>query len=155
MCLIKLQQDVFICFAQPQNSSLLISFISFVSFSSFLQGHTDELWGLAIHPWKPQFLTCGYDRQVCLWDSSSHQLIWSKSLEVSLGNTGPWGQSLELHSKHMKIIFMSIRINRTSSSKSACTHLQQSYQHNIIYTLYKFGLFELLITLKIPSKYIS
>lgn len=91
MCLIKLQQNVFKCFAQPQNSSLLISFISFVSFSSFLQGHTDELWGLAIHPWKPQFLTCGYDRQVCLWDSSSHQLIWSKSLEVSLGNTGPWG----------------------------------------------------------------
>uniref|UniRef100_A0A669D908 EMAP like 1 n=1 Tax=Oreochromis niloticus TaxID=8128 RepID=A0A669D908_ORENI len=56
-------------------------------FIPITQGHTDELWGLAIHPWKPQFLTCGYDRQVCLWDSSSHQLIWSKNLEVSLGNT--------------------------------------------------------------------
>lgn len=50
--------------------------------SSPLQGHIDELWGLAVHPWKPQFLTCGYDRQVSLWDSSTHQLIWTKSMEV-------------------------------------------------------------------------
>uniref|UniRef100_A0A8C9YJP1 EMAP like 1 n=1 Tax=Sander lucioperca TaxID=283035 RepID=A0A8C9YJP1_SANLU len=53
-------------------------------FMPITQGHTDELWGLAVHPWKHQFLTCGYDRQVCLWDSSSHQLIWTKSMEVSL-----------------------------------------------------------------------
>ncbi len=59
--------------------------------SSPLQGHTDELWGLAVHPWKPQFLTCGYDRQVCLWDSSSHQLIWTKSMEVSLSQHCPLG----------------------------------------------------------------
>uniref|UniRef100_A0A8C6ME53 EMAP like 1 n=1 Tax=Nothobranchius furzeri TaxID=105023 RepID=A0A8C6ME53_NOTFU len=44
-------------------------------------GHVDELWGLAVHPLKSQFLTCGYDRQVCLWDSNTHQLIWTKSLE--------------------------------------------------------------------------
>ena len=69
--------------------------------SSPLQGHTDELWGLAVHPWKPQFLTCGYDRQVCLWDSSSHQLIWTKSMEVSLVNTAPWGQPGEI-THHMK-----------------------------------------------------
>uniref|UniRef100_A0A8C9YR46 EMAP like 1 n=1 Tax=Sander lucioperca TaxID=283035 RepID=A0A8C9YR46_SANLU len=67
-------------------------------FMPITQGHTDELWGLAVHPWKHQFLTCGYDRQVCLWDSSSHQLIWTKSMEVSLANTAPWGQSWELHS---------------------------------------------------------
>ncbi|XP_026006841.1 echinoderm microtubule-associated protein-like 1 isoform X7 [Astatotilapia calliptera] len=57
-------------------------------FMPITQGHTDELWGLAIHPWKPQFLTCGYDRQVCLWDSSSHQLIWSKSLEDAAQSAG-------------------------------------------------------------------
>lgn len=56
------------------------------------QGHTDELWGLAVHPWKPHFLTCGYDRHVCLWDSSTHQLIWNKSMEVGLANTALWGQ---------------------------------------------------------------
>lgn len=54
-----------------------------------LQGHIDELWGLAVHPSKSQFLTCGYDRQVCLWDSNTHQLIWTKSLEVSWANTAP------------------------------------------------------------------
>ncbi|XP_070834800.1 echinoderm microtubule-associated protein-like 1 isoform X2 [Chaetodon trifascialis] len=57
-------------------------------FIPITQGHTDELWGLAVHPWKPQFLTCGYDRQVCLWDSSSHQLIWTKSIEDAAQSAG-------------------------------------------------------------------
>lgn len=57
-------------------------------FMPITQGHTDELWGLAVHPLKPQFLTCGYDRQVCLWDSSSHQLIWTKSMEDSAQSAG-------------------------------------------------------------------
>ncbi|KAM9341110.1 echinoderm microtubule-associated protein-like 1 isoform 2-T2 [Symphorus nematophorus] len=57
-------------------------------FMPITQGHTDELWGLAVHPWKPQFLTCGYDRQVCLWDSSTHQLIWTKSLEDAAQSAG-------------------------------------------------------------------
>uniref|UniRef100_A0AAQ5ZFH8 HELP domain-containing protein n=1 Tax=Amphiprion ocellaris TaxID=80972 RepID=A0AAQ5ZFH8_AMPOC len=71
-------------------------FMMYENITSLLQGHTDELWGLAVHPWKPQFLTCGYDRQVCLWDSSSHQLIWAKNMDVSLINTAPWGQWLVL-----------------------------------------------------------
>ncbi|XP_032355368.1 echinoderm microtubule-associated protein-like 1 isoform X7 [Etheostoma spectabile] len=57
-------------------------------FMPITQGHTDELWGLAVHPWKPQFLTCGYDRQVCLWDSSSHQLIWTKNTEDAAQSAG-------------------------------------------------------------------
>ncbi|XP_072222104.1 echinoderm microtubule-associated protein-like 1 isoform X2 [Leuresthes tenuis] len=57
-------------------------------FTSITQGHTDELWGLGVHPWKPQFLTCGYDRQVCLWDSSTHQLIWNKSIEDTAQSAG-------------------------------------------------------------------
>uniref|UniRef100_A0AAX7UZZ2 HELP domain-containing protein n=1 Tax=Astatotilapia calliptera TaxID=8154 RepID=A0AAX7UZZ2_ASTCA len=66
----------------------LISWDSSYQQTQTVEGHTDELWGLAIHPWKPQFLTCGYDRQVCLWDSSSHQLIWSKSLEDAAQSAG-------------------------------------------------------------------
>ncbi|XP_063764918.1 echinoderm microtubule-associated protein-like 1 isoform X8 [Eleginops maclovinus] len=57
-------------------------------FIPITQGHTDELWGLAVHPSRPQFLTCGYDRQVCLWDSSSHQLIWTKSMEDAAQSAG-------------------------------------------------------------------
>ncbi|XP_028293384.1 echinoderm microtubule-associated protein-like 1 isoform X1 [Gouania willdenowi] len=57
-------------------------------FVPITQGHTDELWGLAVHPWKSQFLTCGCDRQVCLWDSNSHQLIWTKTIEDAAQSAG-------------------------------------------------------------------
>ncbi|XP_038584876.1 echinoderm microtubule-associated protein-like 1 isoform X6 [Micropterus salmoides] len=57
-------------------------------FMPITQGHTDELWGLAVHPSKPQFLTCGYDRQVCMWDSSTHQLIWTKSMDDAAQSAG-------------------------------------------------------------------
>jgi microtubule-associated protein-like 1/2 len=47
-------------------------------------GHTDELWGLAVHPNLPQFLTAGHDRLVMLWDSMSHSVVWSKDIAVSM-----------------------------------------------------------------------
>ncbi|XP_041730821.1 echinoderm microtubule-associated protein-like 2 isoform X1 [Coregonus clupeaformis] len=46
-----------------------------------VQGHTDELWGLDIHPSMEQFVTCGQDKQVHLWDTNSHQPLWSKTIE--------------------------------------------------------------------------
>ncbi|XP_067844915.1 echinoderm microtubule-associated protein-like 4 isoform X2 [Heptranchias perlo] len=46
-----------------------------------VQGHTDELWGLATHPFKDLFLSCAQDRQVCLWNSVDHTLEWSKILD--------------------------------------------------------------------------
>uniref|UniRef100_A0A3Q4GPC0 EMAP like 4 n=1 Tax=Neolamprologus brichardi TaxID=32507 RepID=A0A3Q4GPC0_NEOBR len=46
-----------------------------------VQGHTDELWGLAAHPSKNLFLTCAQDRLVCLWNSSDHSLLWSRTLD--------------------------------------------------------------------------
>ncbi|XP_056128797.1 echinoderm microtubule-associated protein-like 1 [Lampris incognitus] len=57
-------------------------------FLPITQGHTDELWGLAVHPLKPQFLTGGYDRQVSLWDSSSHQPIWTKNMDDAAQSAG-------------------------------------------------------------------
>ncbi|XP_053330504.1 echinoderm microtubule-associated protein-like 1 isoform X3 [Spea bombifrons] len=50
-------------------------------FHTITQGHTDELWGLAAHSLKPQFLTCGHDKQITLWDATSHRPIWSKIIE--------------------------------------------------------------------------
>uniref|UniRef100_A0A8C3NA96 EMAP like 3 n=1 Tax=Geospiza parvula TaxID=87175 RepID=A0A8C3NA96_GEOPR len=44
-------------------------------------GHTDEVWGLATHPNCCRFLTCGHDRQLCLWDGREHALAWSLALE--------------------------------------------------------------------------
>ncbi|CAL8272934.1 unnamed protein product [Merluccius merluccius] len=52
-------------------------------FTPITQGHTDELWGLAVHPFKPIFLSCGYDKQVSLWESRTHQPIWTKHMDES------------------------------------------------------------------------
>ncbi|XP_055672102.1 echinoderm microtubule-associated protein-like 4 isoform X7 [Falco peregrinus] len=46
-----------------------------------VQGHTDELWGLASHPFKDLFLTCAQDRQVCMWSSVDHTLEWTRLLD--------------------------------------------------------------------------
>ncbi|KAG1941616.1 echinoderm microtubule-associated protein-like 4 isoform X5 [Pimephales promelas] len=46
-----------------------------------VQGHTDELWGLASHPFKDLFLSCAQDRQVCLWSSVDHTLEWTRLLD--------------------------------------------------------------------------
>ncbi|KAF1393580.1 hypothetical protein PFLUV_G00017520 [Perca fluviatilis] len=46
-----------------------------------VQGHTDELWGLDTHPSMEQFVTCAQDKVVHLWDTNSHQPLWSKTIE--------------------------------------------------------------------------
>jgi len=53
-----------------------------IGLSMTLSSHIDELWGLAVHPSLPQFLTAAFDRMLNLWDSMSHSLIWSKDLPV-------------------------------------------------------------------------
>uniref|UniRef100_A0A673J287 EMAP like 2 n=1 Tax=Sinocyclocheilus rhinocerous TaxID=307959 RepID=A0A673J287_9TELE len=52
-----------------------------LGFSLRAGGHTDELWGLDVHPSTEQFVTCGQDKQVYLWDTSSHLPLWSKAIE--------------------------------------------------------------------------
>ncbi|XP_023391007.1 echinoderm microtubule-associated protein-like 2 [Pteropus vampyrus] len=48
----------------------------------FCQGHMEELWGLATHPSRAQFVTCGQDKLVHLWSAESHQPLWSRIIEV-------------------------------------------------------------------------
>uniref|UniRef100_A0A4W3JWB1 EMAP like 1 n=1 Tax=Callorhinchus milii TaxID=7868 RepID=A0A4W3JWB1_CALMI len=57
-------------------------------FHPITQGHTDELWGLATHPNKEQFLTCGHDKHITLWDALAHQPIWSKIIEDPAQSAG-------------------------------------------------------------------
>ncbi|XP_056401182.1 echinoderm microtubule-associated protein-like 1 isoform X5 [Hyla sarda] len=57
-------------------------------FSAITQGHTDELWGLAAQSQKPQFLTCGHDKQITLWDAISHHPIWNKIIEDPAQSAG-------------------------------------------------------------------
>jgi len=46
-----------------------------------IQGHLDELWGLATHPSKPIFVTCGSDERMFLWDADGHEVLWYKHLK--------------------------------------------------------------------------
>ncbi|XP_055735671.1 echinoderm microtubule-associated protein-like 2 isoform X3 [Salvelinus fontinalis] len=62
-----------------KNAILIGSFPE--TLNPIVQGHTDELWGLDIHPSMEQFVTCGQDKQVHLWDTNSHQPLWSKTTE--------------------------------------------------------------------------
>nr|XP_058914340.1 echinoderm microtubule-associated protein-like 1 isoform X6 [Kogia breviceps] len=57
-------------------------------FTPITQGHTDELWGLAIHASKPQFLTCGHDRHATLWDAVGHRPVWDKIIEDPAQSSG-------------------------------------------------------------------
>uniref|UniRef100_A0A8C1T873 EMAP like 2 n=1 Tax=Cyprinus carpio TaxID=7962 RepID=A0A8C1T873_CYPCA len=71
------QDELFV--GTTRNSVLRGSFSG--SLTPIVQGHTDELWGLDVHPSTEQFVTCGQDKQVYLWDTSSHLPLWSKAIE--------------------------------------------------------------------------
>ncbi|XP_072405509.1 echinoderm microtubule-associated protein-like 2 isoform X2 [Chiloscyllium punctatum] len=53
-----------------------------------VQGHTDELWGLSAHPAEGRFVTCGQDKLIHFWDSTSHQPVWSKALDDAAQSVG-------------------------------------------------------------------
>ncbi|NXB64918.1 EMAL1 protein, partial [Struthidea cinerea] len=57
-------------------------------FFPITQGHTDELWGLAVHSSKPQFFTCGHDKHITLWDATTHHPIWNKIVEDPAQSSG-------------------------------------------------------------------
>ncbi|XP_038623371.1 echinoderm microtubule-associated protein-like 2 isoform X1 [Tachyglossus aculeatus] len=69
-----------------RNSVLLGSVAA--GFSSLVQGHTEELWGLAAHPSQDRFVTCGQDKQVHLWNVDTHRPIWSKTIEDPARSAG-------------------------------------------------------------------
>ena len=47
-----------------------------------LKGHKEELWGLDVSPSQSQFLTCGYDKHVYLWDAQTRSVVWRKEISV-------------------------------------------------------------------------
>ncbi|KAM5298140.1 echinoderm microtubule-associated protein-like 2 isoform 1-T1 [Glossophaga mutica] len=57
-------------------------------FSLLVQGHVEELWGLAAHPSRAQFVTCGQDKLVHLWSVESHQPVWSRTIEDPARSAG-------------------------------------------------------------------
>uniref|UniRef100_G1L282 EMAP like 2 n=1 Tax=Ailuropoda melanoleuca TaxID=9646 RepID=G1L282_AILME len=53
-----------------------------------VEGHVEELWGLATHPSRAQFVTCGQDKLVHLWSAESHQPLWSRAIEDPARSAG-------------------------------------------------------------------
>ncbi|XP_023223869.1 echinoderm microtubule-associated protein-like 2 [Centruroides sculpturatus] len=51
-----------------------------LNFSVIVQGHKEEIWALAVHPFQNQFLSGGFDNHIHLWDSMSHSVIWTKDI---------------------------------------------------------------------------
>ena len=46
-----------------------------------MNGHIEELWGLAVNPHEASFITCGNDRYLFFWDLLTHSLLWSMQLD--------------------------------------------------------------------------
>ncbi|CAL9694578.1 unnamed protein product [Knipowitschia caucasica] len=95
--------DVELLVGTTRNAILRGSFSD--GFVVIVQGHVDEMWGLATHPSQDVFLSCGNDKQVFLWNADSHRMDWCTTLEeyglcvdfspvssvVSIGlSTGRW-----------------------------------------------------------------
>ena len=53
-------------------------------FKSLMSGHFEQLWGAAIHPTEPKFLTCGQDKLVVLWSTETKQPLWTKLVDYPL-----------------------------------------------------------------------
>uniref|UniRef100_A0A8C3T628 EMAP like 1 n=1 Tax=Chelydra serpentina TaxID=8475 RepID=A0A8C3T628_CHESE len=117
-------------------------------FFPITQGHTDELWGLAIHPSKPQFFTCGHDKHITLWDATSHRPVWNKIIEDPAQSSD--GNFLAIGSHDNCIYIYGVnengrkysRIGKCSGHSSFITHLDWSV--NSQYLVSNSGDYEIL-----------
>jgi len=67
-----------------RNNILLGSIEDVDAFERIVDGHYEELWGLAAHPKTNRFLTGAYDKQLILRNSETHQVEWIKIFEHSI-----------------------------------------------------------------------
>ncbi|NXS53023.1 EMAL1 protein, partial [Brachypteracias leptosomus] len=117
-------------------------------FFPITQGHTDELWGLAVHSSKPQFFTCGHDKHITLWDATTHRPIWNKIIEfISVFIDGNF-LAIGSHDNCIYIYGVSengrkyTRIGKCSGHSSFITHLDWSV--NSQYLVSNSGDYEIL-----------
>ncbi|XP_064611333.1 77 kDa echinoderm microtubule-associated protein-like isoform X2 [Liolophura sinensis] len=78
-------------------------------FKFVIQGHSDKLWALAVHPKEPCFFTAGFDMQVCRWSTIMHTVAWRIQVEkpcVSM-TIDPSGNLLVVGTTDGKLIVMS------------------------------------------------
>lgn len=66
------------------------------NFTLVMQGHSEAISSLAMHPTENQYLTGGFDEQIHLFDTKTHEPIWTKCLMMPATAAGfsPNGQLL-------------------------------------------------------------
>ncbi|XP_076816178.1 echinoderm microtubule-associated protein-like 2 isoform X2 [Clavelina lepadiformis] len=99
-------------------------------FDTLVHGHTEELWGLAIHPVEAQFLTGAYDKQLILWDTATHAPLWIKNFNDAV-------QSADFHPTNAQIIAVGMATGRwvvidSDSLELVTVHTDGSEQHDVI-----------------------
>lgn len=65
-----------------RNSILLGSLKT--NFTLIMRGHSEAITSLAVHPQQNHYLTGGFDDQIHLFDSKTHEVVWSKSLMMPI-----------------------------------------------------------------------
>ncbi|XP_071501023.1 77 kDa echinoderm microtubule-associated protein-like isoform X1 [Diadema antillarum] len=98
-------------------------------FQTLVQAHTEELWGLALHPSQALFLTCAYDKNVFLWDFEQHKPIWSKTMEESCQSAGfhPSGNVVAIGMTSGRWVALDVQ-----SQELITVHTDGKEQHDII-----------------------
>ena len=75
-----------------------------------MEGHSNELWGLGVHPTKPLFVTCGNDKTVRAWDCNVRKPVPGKVLvlkdEAICCNFSPDGATIAVGTNNGKIILV-------------------------------------------------
>eukprot|EP00118_Oscarella_pearsei_P025612 m.308471 g.308471 ORF g.308471 m.308471 type:complete len:792 (+) comp44058_c0_seq1:38-2413(+) len=57
-------------------------------FVDLIQGHSDELWGLAAHPKSNVFVSAGQDKLLMMWNASTHTSSWSTTVSDAAQSAG-------------------------------------------------------------------
>lgn len=98
-------------------------------FETVVQGHTDELWGLAINPNQGLFATGAYDKHLIVWDMESHKPLWSKILEDPIQSVGfhPTGSFIAVGFQTGRWVVLD-----TDSQDLVAMHTDGNEQHDII-----------------------
>ncbi|XP_033102726.1 77 kDa echinoderm microtubule-associated protein-like isoform X3 [Anneissia japonica] len=98
-------------------------------FVPIVQAHTDELWGLAVHPTQALFLTCGHDKSIIMWDSETHRPLWTKTIDDSCQSAHfhPSGEVFAIGTTTGRWIALD-----TQSRDLVTVHTDGNEQHDIV-----------------------
>nr|XP_026693817.1 echinoderm microtubule-associated protein-like 2 isoform X4 [Ciona intestinalis] len=111
-----------------KNSILLGDFEA--DFQTIVHGHVEELWCLAVHPSKAQFLTGAYDKQLVMWDATNHTSLWFKTFDDGI-------QSASFYPCDNNIIAVGMTTGRwlildSSNLELITVHTDGNEQHDVI-----------------------